>query len=84
MNNEKELIKGRYERLRAVGFNSRIANRYKYHKDSSVNHIIDRKKRYDKLLPFLDNNKEEAWRLAGSYNDAQTYEMIKNLIAKEL
>ena len=80
--NKKDNLRSRYKRLRAAGFPAKEADKLKWWKESRVKNIIERKERYDRLLPFVID-KDEAWRLAGSYSTDQVNEMIMNILKEE-
>lgn len=81
--NHDQHIKKRYQLLRKYGFSSKDANKYKYRKTSRVHDIVSRKKRYDKLLPFLEYNESQAWQMAGSYTDSDVDHMILTILSKK-
>ena len=74
----KKQLKARYDRLREAGFSANDATLYKYHKDDSIDTLIKRKKRCDKLMAVLEYDYKQAWQMASSYTDEDVNTLIKS------
>ena len=81
--NKKCKMRQRYDMLRAVGFTAKECNKYKYRSDENVKEVIEIKKRFNKLKPWVygqglgDN---DVWDMAKRMSD----ESVNNYIIKQM